>query len=123
MDIPRERLSLAFIALADYLRAGLGRTAQTFGYAVQDQIEKRLSGVRQPVLIVRGGLDPVVPQRWAEEMHEQLAASQLVVIKRAAHAVNHNSPDQLARVVLDFLQSEGCAKRNDERATMKDELL
>jgi pimeloyl-ACP methyl ester carboxylesterase len=104
LDVPHERLSLAFIALLDYLRAGLGRTALTFGYAIQDEIEQRLSGVRQPVLVVRGERDPVVPERWAEEVNRRLPASQLVNIKNAAHAVNHNSPEQLTQVVLEFLK-------------------
>ncbi|MBA2734877.1 MAG: alpha/beta hydrolase [Acidobacteria bacterium] len=106
LDVPRERLSLAFIALLDYLQAGLGRTAQTFGYAIQDKIEERLPGVRHPVLVVRGQYDPVVPERWAEEVNRLVPSSQLVVIKGAAHAVNHNSPEQLAQCVLGFLKSE-----------------
>lgn len=106
LDVPRERVSLGFIALLDYLQAGLGRTAQTFGYAIQDKIEERLPGVKQPVLVVRGEHDPVVPERWAEEVNRLLPSSQLVVIKGAAHAVNHHSPGQLAQCVLEFLRSE-----------------
>jgi 2-hydroxy-6-oxonona-2,4-dienedioate hydrolase len=106
LDVPHERLSLAFIALLDYLRAGLGRTALTFGYAIQDEIEQRLGGVRQPVLVVRGEHDPVVPERWAEEVNRLLPASQLVIIEGAAHAVNHNSPERLTQVVLEFMKRE-----------------
>lgn len=105
LDVPRERWwALSFIAMLDYLRAGLGRTAHTFGYAIQDRIEERLPDVRQPVLIVRGGRDPVVPERWAEELHGRLPTGHLVVIENAAHAVNHNSPEELAQVVLDFIR-------------------
>jgi pimeloyl-ACP methyl ester carboxylesterase len=104
MDVPHERLSLGFIALLDYLRAGLGRTALTFGYAIQDKIEERLPDVRQPTLVVRGQYDPVVPERWAEEVSGLLPAGQLIVIEGAAHAVNHNSPDKLSQVVLEFLE-------------------
>lgn len=108
LDIPHERWwTLSFIALLDYLRAGLGRTAHTFGYAIQNRIEERLPKVQQPVLIVRGELDPVVPQAWAEELHASLPPSQFVVIEKAGHAVNHNSPAELARIVLDFLRSQG----------------
>ena len=106
LDIPHERLSLCFIALLDYLQAGFGRTAHTFGYAIQDQIEERLPFVQQPVLVVRGRLDPVVPERWAKEVNRRLPASRLVVINSAGHAVNHNSPAALAQVVQDFLKQE-----------------
>ncbi len=106
LDIPRERVSLGFIAALDYLRAGLGRTALTFGYAIQDEIEERLPHVQQPALVVRGRHDPVVPQRWAEEVSERLPAGQLIVIEGAAHAVNHHSPEELSRVVLEFLKRD-----------------
>lgn len=106
LAIPHERPSLAFIALWDYLLAGVGRTGMTFGYAIQDKIEERLAGIAQPTLVVRGGLDPVVPQRWAEEVTRRLPSGRLIVIEHAGHAVNHNSPEQLARVVLDFLGGE-----------------
>jgi pimeloyl-ACP methyl ester carboxylesterase len=116
LDVPRERLSLGFIALLDYLRAGLGRTALTFGYAIQDEIEERLRGVRQPALVVRGQHDPVVPQSWAEEVTKRLPAGQLIVIEGASHAVNHHSPEELSRVVLEFLKQESGVRRQNEEA-------
>ena len=113
LDVPHERLSLAFIALVDYFRAGLGRMALTFSYALQDRIEERLPFVRQPVLVVRGRLDPFVPERWAKEVNRLLPVSQLVVIQSAGHAVNHNSPEQLAQVVLEFLKQETEHRRQE----------
>lgn len=106
LDIPRERLSLPFIALLDYLQAGLGRTAQTFAYAMQDRVEEKLPGVSQPALVVRGGRDPIVSAPWAAEVSRLLPAGRLVVLDDAPHAVHHHSPDELARVVLDFLNRE-----------------
>lgn len=106
LDAPREPLSLAFIALVDYLEAGIGRGAQTFAYALQDRIEEKLPQVRQPTLIVRGARDPLVSQDWAEEVNELLPESRLVVIQKAAHGVNYNSPEELARVTLAFLKEK-----------------
>ena len=106
LDVPYEPFSLMPIVLTDYLRAGLGRTAKTFAYAMQDQIEEKLTGVRSPALVVRGERDPVVPQSWAEEVTRLLPAGRLTVIKDAAHAANYNSPEQLASVVINFLSDE-----------------
>ena len=103
LDVPRERLSLAFIALLDYLQAGLGRTAHTFGYAIQDRVEEKLPSVKHPALVVRGSRDPIVSERWAAQLSQLLPAGRLVVVENAAHAVNHNSPDALAEIVLNFL--------------------
>ncbi|HKQ99652.1 MAG TPA: alpha/beta hydrolase [Pyrinomonadaceae bacterium] len=105
LDIPHERPSLCFIALLDYLQAGVGRTAHTFGYAIQDRIEEKLPGLRQPVLVVRGRLDPVVPERWAKEVNRLLPDGRLIVIRSAGHAVNYNSPEEMAQVVRDFLRA------------------
>lgn len=104
MDVPRERLSLPFIALLDYLQAGLGRTAQTFGYALQDRVEEKLPRVQQPALVVRGGRDPIVSERWAAEFSQLLPAGRLSVLDGAPHAVNHHSPAELAALVLDFIK-------------------
>jgi 2-hydroxy-6-oxonona-2,4-dienedioate hydrolase len=103
LDVPRERLSLPFIALLDYLQAGLGRTAHTFGYAIQDRVEEKLPHVTHPALVVRGSRDPIVSQNWAKEVTKLLPAGSLAVLEGAAHAVNHNSPAALTELVLDFL--------------------
>jgi 2-hydroxy-6-oxonona-2,4-dienedioate hydrolase len=101
LDIPREPLGLLFIALVDYLKAGLGRAAQTFGYALQDRVEDKLPHVHQQTLVVRGARDPLVSQGWVEEVNRLLPEGRLVVIPGAAHGVNYNSPEQLARVAFD----------------------
>jgi pimeloyl-ACP methyl ester carboxylesterase len=106
LDIPREPLSLSFIAIVDYLQAGLGRAAETFGYALQDPLEEKLPHVSQPALVVRGERDPLVSERWAVEVNRLLPESRLVAIPRAAHGVNYNSPVRLARIVLEFLKSK-----------------
>ena len=41
---------------------------EDFRYALEDRIEKKLSHVHVPSLVVRGGRDPIVPQHWAEEV-------------------------------------------------------
>ncbi|MDQ3880940.1 MAG: alpha/beta hydrolase, partial [Chloroflexota bacterium] len=64
---------------------------------------RKLPCVRVPTLVVRGGRDPIVPQAWAEEVARLLPRGRLVVIPGAAHAVNHDAPAALARVVLPFL--------------------
>lgn len=106
LDVPREPLSLIPIVVTDYLKAGLGRMAKTFAYAMQDQVEVKLTRVQCPALVVRGGRDPVVPQRWAEEVARLLPLGRLAVIPDSAHAVNYNSPGQLARAVINFLTDE-----------------
>jgi len=106
LNAPREPLSLFPIVVRDYLAAGLRRFARTFRDALQDRIEEHLPHIRVPGLVVRGEYDTIVPERWAEEAARLLPQGQLVVIARAAHDVNYDSPVELTRVVRAFMSGE-----------------
>jgi 2-hydroxy-6-oxonona-2,4-dienedioate hydrolase len=107
-----ERGSLTPIALREYWRCGLRCLLKTFRYALEDPIEEKLPGVRVPALVVRGSWDPIVTQRWAEEVADLLPMGRLVVIPDGPHTLVHNRPLDLARVVREFL-SAAPAKRRD----------
>lgn len=102
-DAAREPLSLLAIALLDYQRAGWFRVQRTFRYALRDRIEEKLPEITQRVLVVRGARDPIVTQRWAEQVTAMLPRGRLVLVPGAAHAVNYAAPDALAREVRRFL--------------------
>lgn len=106
LNAPREPLSLFPFVVRDYLDAGLRRFVRTFGYALQDRIEEHLPQIQVPTLVVHGSYDTIVPQRWAEEAARLLPQGRLVVIPRAAHDVNYNSPVELTRVVRAFMNGE-----------------
>ncbi len=103
LDTPREPPSQALIMLRDYMDCGIRRLVRTFRYSLEDRIEEKLPRINVPTLVVRGGSDPVVPQRWAEEATGLLPMGRLVVVPGAGHTVNYNSPLELARVVRLFL--------------------
>ena len=105
LDIPREPLSLLPLALFDYLTSGIFRGLRTLNHALLDRIEEKLPHVEAPALVVCGGRDPLVPDEWAAEVARLLPRGRLVLFPRAAHAVNYNSPDELAAVVLSFLET------------------
>lgn len=106
LDIPREPLALIPVALWDYLTAGLLRVLRTLGHALQDRVEEKLPRVRVPTLVVCGERDPLVPRDWAERAARLLPSGALHVIPGAAHAVNFNSPEELVRVILPFLEAD-----------------
>ncbi len=103
LDMPCEPLSFLPVLVREYLAAGLRRTLRTLQYAFADRMEEHLPRVQTPTLIVRGARDTIVGQEWTEQVHQLLPDSQLVVVRRAGHAVNFNSPDQLVRIVRSFL--------------------
>ena len=103
IDAPREPISLLPIAFSDYLKAGFRRVLRTFQDALRDRIEERLPQINVPALVVGGELDPIAPRRWIEEVSRLLPEGQHLIIAEAAHAVNYNSPKELARAVLSFI--------------------
>jgi 2-hydroxy-6-oxonona-2,4-dienedioate hydrolase len=103
VNLPSEPLSLFPIVLRDYLDIGFRRFAATFRHGLQDKVEAYLPRMHIPTLVVRGSRDTVVPQRWAEEVTRLLPQGKLVVIDKAAHDVNYNSPVQLSKVIREFL--------------------
>ena len=98
--------SLVAIVVADYLRAGPVRVVRTGLGALAHRVEDRLPAVAAPVLVIRGGRDQLVSQRWAEEVATLLPRGRLVVIPRSPHPANYTAPDAVAREVERFLAEE-----------------
>jgi 2-hydroxy-6-oxonona-2,4-dienedioate hydrolase len=95
--------ALQRILIRDYAAAGIARARATLQHALEDAIEDKLPFLDVPTLVVRGTRDPIVPQRWAEEVTDLLPDAHLAVLPGATHAVNHEQPLQTARVIERFL--------------------
>ncbi|MBB3601108.1 pimeloyl-ACP methyl ester carboxylesterase [Mycolicibacterium sp. BK556] len=55
-----------------------------------------------PVLIIWGERDVIAPVRCAQDMHDAVRDSELVVIRDVGHSQMIESPDAFSRAVLDF---------------------
>ena len=105
-DVPREKVPEYVINGHDYIRTGLRRGLETMRIALDDRIEEKLPRLSMPVLIVRGIYDPVVSQRWVEELVRLLPDGRLI-ITRGAHTPNFSEPESFAGVVRAFLRHPG----------------
>jgi pimeloyl-ACP methyl ester carboxylesterase len=103
LDLPREPLSFLPVLTRAYFAAGPRRTLRTLQNAFADPLEALIPRITIPTLIVRGARDPIVGQTWSETIQRLLPHGRFVVIPGAAHAVNFNSPDALARSIQSFL--------------------
>jgi 3-oxoadipate enol-lactonase len=63
----------------------------------------RLKEIRCPAVVVVGRDDPGTPVAMAEEIHQSLPGSTLVVIASAAHLSNLEQPDAFNRALGDFI--------------------
>jgi 2-hydroxy-6-oxonona-2,4-dienedioate hydrolase len=105
MNVPFERLSMGAVLMRDLLDAGLIRVAITYRHMLRDRIEDKLPFVTVPTIVVRGERDTIVRQDWAERATAPVPGAELEVIARAAHTINFNSPDQVARIVRTFVET------------------
>lgn len=106
----RERSTQSEVTFRDWRDAGFVRVVKTGMASLRHRIEECLPEIGVPVLVVRGTRDPAVPQGWAEEAASLLPDGRLALIPGAAHTITFNHPDELAEVVLPFLE-EGAADR------------
>jgi pimeloyl-ACP methyl ester carboxylesterase len=107
LDVLREHPSQPLVQTRDYAKFGLRRSLRTFRFAARDRIEDKLPLVQQPALVVRGERDPIVSQRWVEEVTRLLPSGRLVVIPGAPHTLNYSTPQAFVRVLRPFLEGAG----------------
>ena len=103
LDCAREPPSLWWIIVRDYTAMGPRRVVGTARCANAHHIEQRLPLVRQPTLVLRGGRDGFVTQRWCEEAAGLLPRGRLVVVPGEPHAVHYTAPRVVAQEVEQHL--------------------
>jgi pimeloyl-ACP methyl ester carboxylesterase len=103
LDCAREPPSLWWIIARDYAKMGPRRFVGTARCANAHRIERRLPLVRQPTLVLRGGRDGFVSQRWCEQAAALLPRGRLVVVPGEPHAVHYTAPHVVAQEVQQHL--------------------
>ena len=98
-DAMREPFRLWLNWIFDFLRAGLPRAIGTTRAMFRDHIEQQLEQIMVPTLVIRGGLDPTVPQSAAETMHRLLRRGTLEVIPHEPHCVHYTAPRIVTRLI------------------------
>ena len=102
-DAPRENPTQAPVLLRDARDAGPRRLAGTLRHSVRDRIEDKLPAVTVPALVVRGGVEPIVPERWARQAAGLLPRGELAVLPGSPHNSVYSAADLLTATVEDFL--------------------
>lgn len=111
---PYERPELALILLLDLISAGFSRFVTTFHHVLRHRIEALLPQVEVPTLIVRGDRDPLVPQRWADELTTLLPRGEQATIEGGGHTLNHSHPAELTQLLLSFVAHSGSTAADDQ---------
>jgi 2-hydroxy-6-oxonona-2,4-dienedioate hydrolase len=83
----------------DFFRAGVRRALGTTRAMFRDHIEHQLPLVTAPALIIRGGMDPTLPQQAAQTMQRLLPRGDLLVIEGQPHCVHYTDPVTVCRAI------------------------
>lgn len=68
------------------------------------EIEKEISRLKMPVLIVRGDADVYLIASIAEKLHSEISGSQLVRVKTGGHFIQEDEPEELSKIILNFIK-------------------
>ena len=90
-------------ALRLALQADVHGARECIASWVEDFTED-LARVRVPTLVIHGDADAIVPlEKSGQRTHEQVAGSELHVVRDGPHGINVSHPEEFNRVLLDFL--------------------
>ena len=121
-DAPREPLSMATVAVPDYLHFGMVEALRLFVALTRFDAMSALTGLGVPLLAVLGTRDPLLPPTSrVRQVADQLAGfATVAVIDGAAHAINFSHPHELATVVDDFVHDRPVqpSPASDDRAAV-----
>lgn len=103
-DTLREPWGMNMLIFRDYLRMGVMRYLKTARMMVTDHLEETLKEAKQPVLIVRGSKDPIVPREWTEWLATRQSNIHTVEVAGAPHNVQYARPKELLATCEAFLK-------------------
>ena len=70
----------------------------------KDLLDTRLGGLTEPLLIVWGGDDALLPLAIGQQMHALVPRSELDILQGCGHLAPKTCPDRAAAVTVDFLK-------------------
>jgi pimeloyl-ACP methyl ester carboxylesterase len=110
-----ESPSSNVLVFTDYLRCGPSWYLKNLRVMMEYATEQRLAAVEAPVLVVRGGNDPVAPEGWCRRLVERAPRGRFVEIPGSGHVVQHNRSAEVAEAILAFTRQPGaCSEAPQE---------
>jgi pimeloyl-ACP methyl ester carboxylesterase len=104
MDTLGEPIDGNALVFADYLRCGPRWYLRQLREMLDYPLEERVRGVAAPLLIVRGGRDPIAGLAWARRLRDNAGSASLVVVPGHQHLVQHTAPRTVTRAIAAFLE-------------------
>jgi 2-hydroxy-6-oxonona-2,4-dienedioate hydrolase len=98
-----QSMSMRALMVRDYAQCGVARVARTFAHALAYRPEEVVPELGQPVLVCWGTRDPLCSREWVERVAELAPDGDLAVLPGVVHAMCHENPLEMARVISRFV--------------------
>lgn len=92
------------VTWGEYPKAGYFRVLRTFQFAIRDRPEDKLGAIRAPMLVVRGQLDPICHEDWAEQVARGIPNGRIAIMPDEAHTLVFTAPEKLAQTAAAFFR-------------------
>jgi pimeloyl-ACP methyl ester carboxylesterase len=84
----------------DYLRCGPRWYSRQLPFMLGYRIEDRVEDLTMPVLVLRGGKDPIAGLEWCRRLRENARNGALVIIPGSHHVAQMSAPRAVASAIL-----------------------
>ena len=98
-DILREPIDANASVLVDYLRCGPAWYAGQLRKMLAYPLERRVAMLTMPVLIMRGGTDPIAGLAWCKRLRDSAQTGTLVEIPGYRHVVQYGAPRAVSSAI------------------------
>lgn len=102
VDTLRESPGANALVLTDYLRCGLPWYTTQLRHMLTYPLEDGIRALRMPVLVLRGGRDPIAGLAWCRRLVRAGGDAELVLVPGHAHNCQHSAPRAVASALLAF---------------------
>jgi pimeloyl-ACP methyl ester carboxylesterase len=103
VDCTRELPGTNAIVITDYLRCGVPWYLSQLRAMLAYPIEERVRLLSMPLLVIRGGWDPVAGRRWCRELRDGGRDVRLVEVPRRPHHAQRSAPRAVAAAIEAFV--------------------
>ena len=101
-DILREPMDANTSVLMDYLRCGPAWYTSQLRQMLAYPIDECVATLEMPVLVVRGGDDPIAGLAWCRRLRDSAQTGTLVAIPGHRHVVQFSAPAQVASAICAY---------------------
>ena len=100
IDTLREPPTVNAIVLTDYLRCGVPWYLTQLRHMLAHRLEDRVPFLAVPLLLIRGGEDPIAGLEWCRRLRRSAPRAHLVQIPGHHHVAQHTAPKAVASAIL-----------------------